>query len=245
MTTPHSEEARQVLGTIDHAILAPNASDSEVLASLEQVRSLPIATVCVRPHAVEMAVQIFQGTPTGVCTVAGFPHGGQMPSVKALEARLALASGASDVDMVVNAGKVLSGDWDYVRREISEVLAEVRQAGGLLKVIFETGYLPEDSTKIRLCELCSELQVDYVKTSTGFGFVKGQAGNYDSAGATEHDVVLMRKHTSPGIGVKASGGIRTLAQARRMLDLGCTRLGTASTLAIATELMGSPAQAGS
>ena len=232
-----SPEAKTVLGAIDHAILSPTATDQETRAGVEAVRDLPIASVCVRPHAVSMAAEICRGGPVGVCTVAGFPHGGQLPEAKAHEAKLALRDGATEIDMVVNAGKVLSCDWDYVRRDIGEVLAVVRSSGAVLKVIFETDYLTEDFHKIRLCEICGELAVDYVKTSTGFGFVRGRSGGYDQAGATDHDLALMRAHCPPSVGVKASGGIRDAARARRVLALGCTRIGTSSTHAIYKELL--------
>lgn len=234
------EESLRILGSIDHAILAPTLTDSETRAALDAIRDIPVATVCVRPHAVTMATEFCKGTGIGVCTVVGFPHGGQLPEAKALESRLAFRDGAREIDMVVNVGKVLSDDWDFTRRDISEVLRVVRAHNGILKVIFETDYLPDDAHKIRLCGLCSELAVDFVKTSTGFAFVKGKDGGYDQAGATDHDLMLMRNHCPPHVGVKASGGVRCLDRARRVLDLGCTRIGTSSTLAILKELQAAP-----
>ena len=240
MTKPLSPASITILRTLDHAILSPTLTDAETRSAIEAVLGVPIATVCVRPHAVAQAAQLCEGTPIDVCTVVGFPHGGQMPAAKAFEAQLAFQDGVKEIDMVINTGKVLSGDWDFARRDISEVLAVVRKHGGLLKVIFETDFLPEDHHKIRLCELCGELGADFVKTSTGFGFVKGKAGGYDYAGATDHDLMLMRKHCPPTVGVKASGGVRELARARRVLELGCTRIGTTSTLAILKELESEP-----
>ncbi len=234
MKKPLDAKGAAILGSIDHAVLAPTLTDSETRSALESVREIPIASVCVRPHAVGMAADVCGGI--AVCTVVGFPHGGQLPEVKAHEARLALRDGAREIDMVVNAGKVLSSDWEFVRRDISESLAVVREAGGILKVIFETDYLVDDDHKIRLCELCGELAVDFVKTSTGFAFVKGKDGGYDQHGATDHDLILMRRHSPAHVGVKASGGVRNLERARRVLELGCTRIGTSSTLAILSEL---------
>lgn len=234
MTKHLDANALLILGSIDHAILSPTLTDVETRAALDLVRGVPIASVCVRPHAVGMALEACGGTT--VCTVVGFPHGGQLPEAKALEARLALDSGAREIDMVVNAGKVLSCDWEFVRRDISEVLSVVRGQEGVLKVIFETDYLVDDAHKIRLCELCGELAVDFVKTSTGFAFVKGKDGGYDQHGATDHDLILMCRHAPGHVGVKASGGVRDLARARRVLELGCTRIGTSSTLAILEEL---------
>jgi len=234
MKKPLDAKGAAILGSIDHAVLAPTLTDSETRSALESVREIPIASVCVRPHVVGMATDVCGGM--AVCTVVGFPHGGQLPEVKAHEARLALRDGAREIDMVVNAGKVLSSDWVFVRRDISESLAVVREAGGILKVIFETDYLVDDDHKIRLCELCGELAVDFVKTSTGFAFVKGKDGGYDQHGATDHDLILMRRHSPAHVGVKASGGVRNLERARRVLELGCTRIGTSSTLAILSEL---------
>lgn len=234
MKKPLDPEAAAILGVIDHAVLAPTLTDSETRSALESVRDVPIASVCVRPHAVRMAGEVCGGT--AVCTVVGFPHGGQLPGVKAHEARLALQDGAREIDMVVNAAKVLSNDWEFIRRDISESLDVVRAHKGVLKVIFETDYLADDDHKIRLCELCGELAVDFVKTSTGFAFVKGKDGGYDQHGATDHDLMLMRRHSPPHVGVKASGGVRDLERARRVLALGCTRIGTSSTLAILGEL---------
>jgi len=134
--------------------------------------------------------------------------------------------------MVVNGGKVLSGEWDYVKNEIAQVLKACRTGGAILKVIFENDFLPEDKHKIRLCEICSELGVDFVKTSTGYGFVKQDDGSYNYKGATEHDLALMRKHSAPAVQVKAAGGVRTLDDVLRVRALGVTRIGATATEAI-------------
>jgi deoxyribose-phosphate aldolase len=181
-----------------------------------------------------------RGSPVLVSTVIGFPHGGTTTETKVAETELACRQGAREVDMVVNIGKVLSGDWDYVERDIREVVQAARQAGAITKVIFETGLLPDDETKIRLCKISEAAGAAFVKTSTGFGYVKRPDGSLAATGATEHDVRLMRTHCSAAVQVKASGGIRNYDDARRFVDLGATRLGTSATKEIAAGERGQP-----
>ena len=135
-----------------------------------------------------------QGSDVLVGCVIGFPHGNSSIEVKAFETEKAIADGAVEIDMVVNIGKVLGEQWDYVEKEIKTMVDITKKNKAVLKVIFENDYLPEDKYKIRLCEICSSVKADYVKTSTGFGFVKGSDGKYSYEGATEHDLILMRKH---------------------------------------------------
>jgi deoxyribose-phosphate aldolase len=221
-----------IVGMIDHALLHPTLSDAQMRAELGIVGRYKLASVCIKPYAVGLAVDVLVGTGIAVGTVIGFPHGSAVPAIKADETRRAFANGAREVDMVVNVGKVLSGDWGFVRDDVRAVLEVARENSGVIKVIFETDYLTEDAVKIRLCEVCSELQVDFVKTSTGFGFVKQADGSFATRGATDRDLVLMRRHCPPSVGVKASGGIRTLDDVVRVVKLGVTRIGTSSTQAI-------------
>jgi deoxyribose-phosphate aldolase len=232
MSYPSYESVARML---DHALLTPTSTDAELREGCRILREFPIATVCIKPHAVKLAVAELAGTRIDVCTVIGFPHGTQVPVVKAFEAEQAFLDGAREVDMVVNTGKVLSEDWAYVREDIAAVTAVTRRHGGVVKVIFETDFLPQDHHKIRLCEICSELKVDFVKTSTGFGYVKGKEGGYDYFGATDHDLKLMRQHCSSEVGVKASGGVRNLDRALEVIALGVTRIGTGSAPAILKE----------
>lgn len=229
---PYPLSTRTIIGMVDHAILHPTLTDEQIRAELASIARYPVATVCIKPYAVKVAAEALRNSTIGVGTVIGFPHGSALPALKAAETERAFDDGAAEVDMVANIGKVLSEDWSYVREDIAVVLAVARQRRGLLKVIFETDYLTEDRHKIRLCEICGELGVDFVKTSTGFGFVKGPDGKFSTRGATEHDVALMRKHSPPQVGVKASGGIRTLDDAIRLIELGATRLGTSGTAAL-------------
>ena len=222
--------------TIDHAILHPTTTDKVVRAELESLKDIPLASVCIKPTHVPVACEILRGgAVAAVCTVIGFPHGTQTPEVKAYEAERAFADGATEMDMVVNTGKVLSGDWDFMRNDIGLTLAAVRRNSGVLKVIFETDFLTADSDKIALCMLCSELGVDFVKTSTGFGFVKQATGGYNYVGATEHDLMLMRAHCASGVGVKASGGVRNLDAVLTAIRCGATRIGASATMHIVNE----------
>jgi deoxyribose-phosphate aldolase len=223
-----------VVGICDHAILHPTFTDAQMRTELESLRQFPLASVCIKPYAVKLAAEVLAGTRIGIGTVIGFPHGSHAPAAKALETRLAFDDGATEADMVINVGKALSRDLSYCRHDISAVLDVVRQRSGVLKVIFETDYLTDEAAKIELCQLCGELCVDYVKTSTGFGFAKQPDGSMQARGAQDADLVLMRKHSPPTTGVKASGGIRSLADALRVIALGVTRIGTTSTVAIFT-----------
>jgi deoxyribose-phosphate aldolase len=218
-------------GYIDHAILHPTVTDSAALEEIESLKHYPLGSLCVRPSSVAATAAALVGTPIPTCTVIGFPQGTPCTSVKVFEAEKAIADGATEVDMVVNIGKTLSADWEYVHADIAAVMAAAKAHEAMLKVIFETDFVTEDADKIKLCEICSDIGVDYVKTSTGFGFVKGEGG-MSYTGATEHDVKLMRTHCPDTIGIKASGGIRTLEHALRFVELGATRLGTSSTVAI-------------
>lgn len=214
-----------VAGLIDHALLKPTLTEAELWQGCEFARARRVASVCIVPFAVRRCAELLAGSNVQPSTTLGFPHGAGTWQSKVRDARESLAAGATELDMVVNINQVLSGNARAVRHEIEAVLAEVRHASARLKVIFENCYLERDH-KLLLCEICSDLKVDWVKTSTGFG----------SAGATVADVELMRAHTSPEVGVKASGGIRTLAQVLTFQSLGCSRVGTTATASILDEL---------
>ena len=221
-----------VAKTIDHAVLQPTMTDDDLRQEIESVRIFPLASVCVKPPMVALAGKLLEGTSILVSTVVGFPHGSPTPATKAFETREAIDSGAKEIDMVANPGKAVERDEAFIRNDIGGVLEVCRASGVLLKVILETG-LHDDETKLWLCRICSELQVDFVKTSTGFGTVKS-GDCLRATGATEHDVQLMRAACPPSVGVKASGGVRSFETAAKMLQLGATRLGTGSTVAILT-----------
>ncbi len=234
MTQKPPSSTHAVARLIDHAVLNPTAGDKELREQVALLSAWPIASFCVKPSMISLAAALLEGSESVVSTVIGFPHGGTLPQVKGYECEQAFSLGAREVDMVINLGKALDGDWAAVSRDIEAVLVATRHNKGVLKVIFEAGLLPSES-KVQLCKLCSELEVDFVKTSTGFGFTKGSTGGYDSTGATDADLKLMRQHTTPSIGVKASGGIRNLRSLLHATELGVSRIGTSSTLKILKE----------
>lgn len=229
------KQLESVAKMIDHALLHPTLTDAELKAGCQLALKYNVASVCIKPYAVPMAAELLAGSDVKVCTVVGFPHGSQPAHLKVAESLQACQDGATEIDMVINIGKVLSGDWEYIAYEIRLVHLACQRGNATVKVIFENDYLPDDACKIRLCRLCTEIGVAFVKTSTGFGFVKGADGCYDYKGATEHDLWLMLANIGPNVEVKASGGIRTLDEALRIQQMGVKRIGTSSTAAILDE----------
>jgi deoxyribose-phosphate aldolase len=219
---------------IDHSLLHPTMSDADILKGCAIARRYSVATVCVKPYAVQMAKQALIGSDVEVCAVIGFPHGNSATAIKVAETEQALRDGATEIDMVINIGKALGGDWDFVRADIEAVNRACVASGALLKVIFETDYL-HDAHVIQLCQLCSALKVAFVKTSTGYGFVKQPNGDYNYQGATDHVLALMRQHCDPAVQVKAAGGVRSLDDLLRVRALGVTRIGATATEAILAE----------
>ncbi len=230
-----SDSLQSIAKMIDHSLLHPTMTDQELINGCLLAARHQVASVCIKPYAVPLAREILDGSGVAVGAVVGFPHGNSRLAIKLQETDLAIADGAAEVDMVVNIGKVLSQDWDYVSEEIRQVNALVVSRGALLKVIFETDYLSEDSYKIKLCEICSQHAAAFVKTSTGYGFVKRENGFYSYIGATDHDLALMRKYSDPSIQIKASGGVRTLDDLLRVKALGVTRIGATATESILAE----------
>lgn len=170
----------------------------------------------------------------GVCPVIGFPHGNSTTEVKVFEARAAAKAGGSEIDMVINIGKALGGQWDYVEDEIRQINDAVVREGAVLKVIFETDFL-QDTHIIKLCEICKRIDVAFIKTSTGYGFVKQKNGDYNYRGATLPNLALMRKHAGDKVKIKASGGVRTLDEILQVMALGADRVGASATEAILEE----------
>jgi deoxyribose-phosphate aldolase len=226
---------KEVAKMIDHSLLHPTMTDQELEEGCKLAVEYGVAAVCIKPYFVKETAKLLKGSKVGVCSVIGFPHGNSTIKLKVLEARQACKDGATEIDMVVNCGKVLGEDWSYVRKEIKAIYQECKKHKAILKVIFENDFLPEDKFKIKLCKICSKIGVAFVKTSTGYGFVKGDDGKYSSQGATEHDLKLMRKFSDPKVQIKAAGGVRTLDGLLWARDLGCTRLGASATVAIMEE----------
>jgi deoxyribose-phosphate aldolase len=220
---------------IDHSLLHPTLTDEELRKGCELAKRLEVASVCIKPYAVPLAKSLLAGSDVAVGTVVGFPHGNSHTAIKAQEAERACADGAIELDMVVNVGKVLSRDWDYVEREIQTIVKVAHQHGAILKVIFENDFLVQDEFKIKLCEICSRAAADFVKTSTGFGFVKRSDGSYSYEGATEQDCSLMRSACPQTVQIKAAGGIRSLDELLRFRSLGVTRIGATATETILRE----------
>jgi deoxyribose-phosphate aldolase len=167
--------------------------------------------------------------------VIGFPAGNSATKVKVFEAETACADGAVEIDMVINIGKALEGDWNYVEHEVRSVAEVCHHHHAVLKVIFETDYIKRDEDKRILCEICTRAGADYVKTSSGFGFVKGEDGRYAYTGATIHDLQLMRRYAGPDVKIKAAGGVRTLDQLIAVRAAGCSRCGATATIGIMEE----------
>ncbi|MBI4429061.1 MAG: deoxyribose-phosphate aldolase [Ignavibacteriales bacterium] len=219
---------------IDHSLLHPTLTDEAIANGCELAIKYSVATACVKPYAVELARSILNGSDVDVCAVVAFPHGNSTTPMKLRETQEALSNGATEIDAVVNIGKVLGGDWNYLSEEIGTINETVTRCHGILKVIFENDYL-QDSHIIKLCETCASASVAYVKTSTGYGFVKQANGMYNYAGATDHHLRLMRKHCPASVSIKAAGGVRTLDDLLRVREFGVSRIGAVTTEAILQE----------
>jgi len=206
---------------IDHTLLKPEATREQVVALCREARQFGFASVCINPYWVATAAAELAGSAVKVCTVVGFPLGATTTRVKMAETEEAVRSGAQEIDMVINVGALRSGDYDAARADIQGVVEVAHRGGALVKTILETALL-DDNQKAIACTLAKLAGADFVKTSTGFG----------PAGATVHDVALMRLTVGPAMGVKAAGGIRTLEDLRRMVEAGATRIGASASVKI-------------
>ncbi|HUX57023.1 MAG TPA: deoxyribose-phosphate aldolase [Bacteroidales bacterium] len=220
---------RELAKMIDHSILNPTMTDADIIRECEVAKKYDVASVCVKPYAVKLAVKQLRGTNVEIGCVIGFPHGNSSTATKVFEAEQACNDGATEIDMVINIGKALGGDWDYVEKEIKAVTGICHKNKALVKVIFETDFITNDEDKIRLCEICTKVGADFVKTSTGYGYVKLSSGDYNYKGATIEDIKLMRKHSGPKVQVKCAGGVRTLTDLLNMKVAGATRSGATAT----------------
>jgi len=206
---------------IDHSLLQPQLTDADLERGCQLAREYDVASVCIKPYAVRYAANWLAGSSVLVGTVVGFPHGGHLTRVKVYEAEAAADDGAVELDMVVNVGKVLSGDWAYVAADVKAVTDAAHERGAKVKVIFENALL-KDEHKVMLCRICGEAGADWVKTSTG----------YAESGATLADLKLMREHSPPHVQVKAAGGVRTFETLMAVRAIGVTRVGATATKVI-------------
>ncbi len=217
---------------IDHSLLHPTMTDAELQEGCAIAKAYDVASVCIKPYAIKSAVEWLKGSDVLIGTVIGFPHGNSAIAIKVAETKQACRDGATEIDMVINIGKALEGDWRYLKKEIAAVQRESVKHKAIVKVIFENDYLPNDKIKRKLCEICSSVGVAFVKTSTGYGFVKGSDGKYSYQGATESDLKLMRKYSKPEVQVKAAGGVRSLDDLLKVREWGVTRIGATATIAM-------------
>jgi deoxyribose-phosphate aldolase len=231
---PMDVSLRSLAEMIDHSLLHPTLTDAQTREGCAVARRRGVASACVKPCAVELAVRELAGSPVAVCAVAAFPHGNGSVRLKVLEAEDAIARGATEIDAVVNIGKVLGLDWGYVDAEVAALNGAVVARGAILKLIFENDYLEELHIE-QLCDICSRHRVAFVKTSTGYGFVRQADGHYAYRGATDGHLKLMRARCPPEIRVKAAGGVRTLDDLLRVRSLGVSRVGATATEAILDE----------
>jgi deoxyribose-phosphate aldolase len=224
----------QLAKLIDHSLLHPTMTDEEIEAGLKIAKNFNVGAACIKPYSIPVAKRLLDGTDVLICSVIGFPHGNSTTAIKVTEATEAVKAGAHEIDMVVNVGKVLGGDWEYVEEEIKAINNATVHGGATLKVIFENDYLKQEHI-IRLCEICTRVGVAFVKTSTGYGFVKQDNGMYSYKGATIPHLKLMKEHCGPGVQIKAAGGVRTLDEFLYVMSLGVTRVGASATVAIMEE----------
>jgi deoxyribose-phosphate aldolase len=214
----------QIAKMIDHSLLQPQLTDAELDAGCRLAREYDVASACIKPYAVRRAAEILAGSTVAVGTTVGFPHGGHHTTTKMSEAVSMIVDGATELDMVVNIGKVLSRDWRFVAEDIRSVVELAHQRKAVVKVIFENCFL-QGEHKEQLCRICGEVGADFVKTSTGYG----------STGATDDDLRLMRRCSPPQVQVKAAGGVRTFERLLAVRALGVTRVGATATKAILDE----------
>lgn len=216
---------KEIAEMIDHSLLKPTLTDQDIIDGCNLAKEYQVASVCVRPSDLPLCRQILAGSDVLLTTVIGFPHGTTTTKTKVAESAEAIENGAVELDVVLNIGKLRSGEYDYVADDLRAVISLAHEKGVLVKVIFENCYLSKEEI-IKACEICNEVGADYVKTSTGYG----------SGGATDEDLKLMREHAAPDVKIKAAGGVRTLERAIEVRRLGVTRFGCTATVGILERL---------
>lgn len=217
-------DKKRLASYIDHTILKPDAKDEDIKKLCAEALEYKFASVCINPSFVKLAASLLRGSEVKVCTVVGFPLGATLPEVKAFEAAKAIENGAEEVDMVINIGALKSGNLDLLEQDIKAV-ADACNGKALLKVIIETCLLTQEE-KVAACNAAKKAGANYVKTSTGFS----------TSGASAEDIALMRRCVGMNIGVKASGGIRDLETALKMIESGASRIGASASVNIVNQL---------
>lgn len=217
---------KEIAKMIDHSLLRPNMNRKDIDDGCEIAKKYDVASVCVRGYDVTYCAKKLQGTDIPVGVVVSFPHGNSSIESKVLETERTIIDGAKEIDVVLAIGMLLSGEYDYVKKDIDAVLNVCIKNNVILKVIFENAYLSKDDI-IKCCEICSELGVHYVKTSTG----------YAPSGAKIEDVKIMREYSKPEVKIKAAGGIKTLDDFMSFYEAGARRMGATSTSSIVEEAM--------
>jgi len=228
-------KTRELAKMIDHSILHPTMTDADLKRECEVAKKYDVASVCVKPYAVPQAVDLLKGSDVLVGCVIGFPAGNSAIDVKVFEAEKACQDGAVEIDMVINVGKALQGDWEYIEKEIGSVTQACHKHHAIVKVIFETDYVTKKEDIMKLCQICTNVGADYVKTSSGFGFVKGDDGKYSYEGATIPNLKLMKASVGPKVKVKAAGGVRSLDGLIAVQEAGCSRCGATATISMMEE----------
>ncbi len=228
--------SRDIAKMIDHSLLHPTLGDAELKKGCEIARKYGVASCCVKPYHTALAKKLLAGSDVMVCAVIGFPHGNSSTEIKAEETEQVCRDGAQEVDMVINIAKAVEGDWAYVEKDIAAVVSVTKRNKAAIKVIFETDYLNEEQI-IKLCQICSKLDCEFVKTSTGYNYVTMPDGQLGYKGAGNYHVLdLMRKHSKPSVQVKAAGKVRTFDAFIEVREkYGVSRVGTAQTAAIVEE----------
>ncbi len=223
---------RDIAGYIDHTLLKPEATATEIEKLCKEAREFHFAAVCVNPPFVKQCAELLRGSGVEIATVVGFPLGAHTTATKVFETEQAIVDGATEIDMVINIGALKAKRDDFVREDIHAVVEAAHRQGAIVKVIIEAALL-NDEEKVRASRLSKEAGADFVKTSTGFG----------PGGATAHDVALMRETVGPNLGVKAAGGVKNLEQAQEMIKAGATRIGASAGVKIVQEARGEKVEA--
>lgn len=228
-------KTKELAKMIDHSILHPTMTDEDLKRECAVAAKYDVASVCVKPYMVKQAIELLKGTEVNVGCVIGFPAGNSAIPVKVFETETACNDGAVEIDMVINIGKAILGEWNYIEKEIGAVTQKSHENGAVVKVIFETDYVTKKEDIIKLCQICTKVGADYVKTSSGFGFVKKENGDYNYVGATIENLKLMKASSGPKVKVKAAGGVRSLDGLLAVQEAGCARCGATATIKMMEE----------